>query len=227
LEDLLKPAAPTYQCIAFRAANWAVSPSCNVVRALLHNGIRIESSVFKYGRRDDIVRFDYSNAHNNLIPWPVDEEDISRRNDAGKLVEVPIYSERRWLGAFLTRGRLYRVRMTRTHPVANGSRHSRASSPLPSLGKKLLNKLSMLTRCHAWKADFNQCTGRQLIAALNRASRYYAYAGRELPFVLIGHSKQFTRDGERSLRWFLKEVRRDKEHYRFANLSGAAGYWLN
>src|ERR1019366_4841248 len=34
LEDLLKPVDPQYECLAFRAANWAMSPSRNVVRAL-------------------------------------------------------------------------------------------------------------------------------------------------------------------------------------------------
>ena len=52
LENLLQPVDPEYECIAFRAANWAMSPSRNVIRALLENGIRIDTSVFKYGRRE-------------------------------------------------------------------------------------------------------------------------------------------------------------------------------
>ena len=119
LEDLLKPVDPDYECTAFRAANWSVSPSRNVVRALVNNGICFDTSVFKHGRREGIVSFDYSNAHSDLIPWPVDEEDICRRNDGGKLVEVPIYCERRWIGAFLSLGRLHRARMTGTHSVAD------------------------------------------------------------------------------------------------------------
>ena len=57
LEDLLQPVVPAYQCMAFRAANWAVSPSRNVVRALIRNGIHVDTSVFKYGRREGIVSF--------------------------------------------------------------------------------------------------------------------------------------------------------------------------
>jgi hypothetical protein len=129
LENLLKPHAPAYECIAFRAANWSVSPSRNVVQALVNNGIRLETSVFKHGRRKGIVSFDYSKAHSDLIPWPVDEEDICRRRDGGKLVEVPIYCERRWIGAFFSLGRLHRAKMTRAHSVAdeyprNGARVS-------------------------------------------------------------------------------------------------------
>ena len=220
LEDLLQPVSPTYRCVAFRAANWAVSPSRNVVRALLNNGIHLETSVFKHGRRDGLVSFDYSKAHSELAPWPVDENDICRRNDAGKLIEVPIYCERRWIGAFLTPSRIYRARMTRAHSVANDYRGANGQSPeAESSTVKFLNKLAMLTRLHAWKADFNQCTGRQLIAAFNRAGRKHESATGDLPFVLIGHSKQFTPANARSLEPFLKFIQTNQTRACFANLS--------
>ena len=40
-----------------------------VVKALLDHGIGIDTSVFKYGRRNSLVTFDYSSAHSNLVPW--------------------------------------------------------------------------------------------------------------------------------------------------------------
>src|SRR5436190_6757186 len=89
LEQLLKPVDPGYECTAFRAANWAMSPSRDVVNALVSNGIRVETSVFKYGRREGIVSFDYSNAHSDLVPWPVDENDICRWKEGGQLTESP------------------------------------------------------------------------------------------------------------------------------------------
>ena len=55
LEGLLQPVRPDYSCIAFRAANWSMSPSATIVRALLANGIRIDTSVFKYGSRAGLV----------------------------------------------------------------------------------------------------------------------------------------------------------------------------
>ena len=88
LEELLMPVNPNYKCIAFRAANWSVSPSRNVVCALHSNGIEIDTSVFKHGRRSGIVTFDYSKAPSSLVPWRVDEEDICRRNDNGKLLST-------------------------------------------------------------------------------------------------------------------------------------------
>ena len=222
LENLLKPVDPNYACVAFRAANWAMSPSRNVVRALLENGIRIDTSVFKYGKREGLVSFDYSNAHSELVPWLADENDICLQNENGKLIEVPIYCERRWIGAFLTPSRIYRARMTRAHSLNGYSLpHINGVTARKSPAKKAFKKLSILTKRHAWKADFNQCTGRQLTAALQRAAVKYPHNIGNPPFTLIGHTKQFTSANERSLRPFLEFVRADNVRCRFAKLSEA------
>lgn len=226
LEGLLKPVDPKYECMAFRAANWAVSPSRNVVRALVQNGIRIDTSVFKYGRREGIVSFDYSDAPSEIEPWPVDEDDICRRNDAGKLIEVPIYCERRWIGAFLTPNRVQRVLMTRGHPIVTEYQNGGDVAAKPAApAMKVKKRLAMLTRRHAWKADFNQCTGRQLIRALERASLTHAGVHGELPFVLIGHSKQFTPSNERSLESFLRHVAQGHQKYQFGVFAGIDEMW--
>jgi hypothetical protein len=176
--------------------------------------------VFKYGRREGIVSFDYSNAHSELVPWLADENDICRQSVSGKLIEAPIYCERRWIGAFLTPSRFYRARMTRAHSLTNDySPGTVGASARKSPGEKFVKMLSILSKKHAWKADFNQCTGRQLIAALKRAAVKYADQTSELPFILIGHSKQFTRTNEQSLSPFLEFVRADGAHFRFAKLS--------
>jgi hypothetical protein len=220
LEGLLKPISPNYACVAFRAANWAVSPSKNVIRALHENGIRIETSVFKYGCRAGIVSFDYSNAHSDLVPWRVAEDDLCRRDENGKLLEIPIYCERRWLGAFVTPNRIYRAVQTRSHRIKNNHPSGNGHGMPVSNGqkKKLLGKLSMLTNRHAWKADFNQCSGGQLIRAMERAE---TKVGRDgcLPFVLIGHSKIFNRYNERTLSPFLAMVRANPDRFGFANLA--------
>ncbi len=222
LEILLKPVRPEYECVAFRAANWAVSPSLNVVRALIANGIYLDTSVFKYGHRSGLVSFDYTSAHSELIPWPVLEEDICQKDEAGELVEVPIYCEKRWLGAFLTLNRVYRVWNSRKHPIGDGPANMNGDRPATGLADKIKRKLSIALRVHPWKADFNQCSGRQLISAIGRSARRYDSEGRKnLPFVLIGHSKLFTRINELSLRPFLRFVRRNPERFAFGTFSSA------
>jgi glycosyltransferase involved in cell wall biosynthesis len=206
LESILKPVNPAYRCIAFRAANWSVSPSIKVVRALLDNGIQIDSSIFKHGRRDGLVKFDYAGAHSDLVPWPASNDDLCAQDDRGDLWEFPIYAENRFIGAFLTFSRLCRAAHFRKYGSATAG---------PARKRTLLDKASFLTKRHAWKADFNQCTGRQLIGALRRADRQASVISDDIPFVLIGHSKLFNSLNERSLRPFLKFVARNKNRFGF------------
>jgi hypothetical protein len=214
LESLLHPVNPAYRCNVFRAANWSVSPSKNVVRALAANGFTMETSVFKYGVRRGLVNFDYSNAHDNLVPWRASEDDLCRPDPEGRLFEFPIYSENRRIGAFLTPMRIHRACVSRLHrfpkdgsgPAASGKTAARRG-PLQKIGWALGK--------HAWKADFNQCSGRQLIRALERAEAVHAGNAAVLPFVLIGHSKLFTGMNERSLKPFLAYVARNSSRFGF------------
>jgi peptidoglycan/xylan/chitin deacetylase (PgdA/CDA1 family) len=218
LESLLQPVDPQYQCYVFRAANWSMSPSRDVVQALLDNGIKIDTSVFKYGYRRGLVSFDYSSAFSELVPWRVDQNDICRLSRAGALVEFPIYSENRWVGAFLTPQRLQRAYMTRQHRIANGD----GPSPDPAAQTKpnqYRENGSWLLRRSAWKADFNQCSGRQLVGALKRAEAHCGATPERIPFVLIGHSKLFTRFNAWSLRSFLSFVRNNPERFWFAKFN--------
>jgi len=224
LEEQLRPVKADYRCYAFRAANWAVSPSRNVVRALVNNGFEIETSVFKYGRRQGLVNFDYSKAPSNLVPWLADEDDICRQNDSGTLLEVPIYCERRWLGAFVSSNRIYRAISGRAHRLQHD--HERGDGTIAPHDRSQSNrfhKLSLPLQRHAWKADFNQCTSRQLINAINRAAGEHEHHGRELPFVLIGHSKLFTRYNERSLIPFLRHIHEGSSRVHFGKFTAING----
>jgi peptidoglycan/xylan/chitin deacetylase (PgdA/CDA1 family) len=201
LEGVCRRAKPDYECFAFRAANWSMHPSPNIVRALVDEGFRIDTSVWKYGRYDDLVKFDYTSAHDALVPWPVDARDVCRRDPEGRLFEFPIYTEQKPIWVFLTPNRVYRVVAQRLNPLP-------AAEPKSGAAKKrsILGKAKMLVTQHAWKMDFNQCTGRQLIEGLKRVEEKYGHRDVPLPFVLIGHSKTFTRHNERSLRPFLEFV---------------------
>lgn len=226
LESLLQPVDPGYRCIAFRAANWSVSPSRNVVHALIDNGLAVDTSVFKYGRRNGRVNFDYSSAHSPIAPWRVDPDDICRRDDTGALWEMPIYSEQRWLGAFVTPGRIHRAITGWRRRLPQEDRTAGAAQPNTSAGRTARQWLALLLQRQAWKADFNQCGGRQLIHALHRAARRFdARAEARLPFVLIGHSKLFTPRNERSVRPLLAHSADHPERYTFGTLSDFAAPW--
>jgi len=220
LEALLQPANPAYRCFVFRAANWSVNPGRNVIQALLKNGIQVDTSIFKYGRRRGLVNFDYSAAESELVPWRVGADNLCTRDDRGRLWEFPIYCENRWIGAFFSPNRFYRAAQSRRHRLADHPAISAAGGGANSAGKTgVLDKLSMLVRKHAWKADFNQCTGRQLIGALRRAERRYSNRSDNLPFVLIGHSKLFNRLNESSLRPFLEYVASHDRQVKFGTFA--------
>jgi len=220
LERLLKPVDPDYRCVAFRAANWSMNPSKNVVQALVSNGIKIDSSVFKYGKSAGLVNFDYQNAPSALIPWSVNENDICTLSENGKLLEVPIYSEKRWIGAFITPQRIRRLYLSQLHRISRttaGTEGERSATVQPR--GKAGQILSSLGNLHAWKGDFNQCSGRQLIHALERAESTYGCIDNDLPFVLIGHSKLFTGLNERSLRPFLHFVSSHPDRFGFTTFA--------
>jgi hypothetical protein len=216
LEGFLRPVDPGYQCIAFRAANWSMNPAEAIVRALAANGIVIDTSVFKHGKRNGMVHFDYSGAESDLVPWPVDPRDVCRRDPAGTVLEFPIYCEARTVWQFLTVNRFYRAVQTRLNPLPLDEYTAEAEgSGQGGLPAKLARLRQLLFARHAWKLDFNQCSGAQLVAALRRIERRYAGYDGVLPVVLIGHSKTFTAWNERSLEPFLRFVARNSDRFCF------------
>lgn len=221
LESTCKLAVPSYRCFAFRAANWSMHPSPNIVRALVDEGFTIDTSVWKYGRYDDLVKFDYTGAHSDLVPWPVDEKDVCKRDPEGKLFEFPIYTEQQPLWTFLTANRVYRVVAQRLNPLPEPETVHASSAPPPrrSLPEKVLGKARAALKMHPWKVDFNQCTGKQLIEGLKRVEQRYGHPELPLPFVIIGHSKTFTGLNERSLRPFLEFVAEHPDRFSFGTFA--------
>ncbi len=77
---------------------------------------------------------------------------------------------------------------------------------------------------------FNQCTGTQLINALGRAEGAHTRPDVHLPFVLIGHSKLFSRFNEWSIQNLLEYIARRPERYQFGrfrdiDLAAVNQYW--
>lgn len=200
LEELLQPVNPGYRCIAFRAANWSMHPSRHALEALHRNGLRIDTSVFQHGRREGLVRFDYARTPSHIVPWPASFDDVCTASPDAPIMEFPIYSEHRRLWAFASLNRVYRALLSRRFRVAD---QPETSSPSTAPARSP-SRLRRLTGKWAWKADFNQCTGRQLVGALRRAETAVSGLGTPCPFVLIGHSKLYHRWNARSLEPFFR-----------------------
>ena len=219
LESIIRQVKPDYECNVFRAANWSMMPTENIAKALINNGIKIDTSVYKYGKSYGRVTYDYSSAYSNIIPWFVDNYDICKIDNNGELLEIPIYCENRMFWHFITYIRLFRMIRSRfhKHKKTGTIQKSREYSNLKK--SKIFKVLNPLTKRNPWKLDFNQATGRQLIKAVKRIEKEYINTKIEIPIVLIGHSKSFIKYNEITLKPFLYYISKHKDKFCFSNFS--------
>lgn len=217
LENLLKQVVPDYRCYVFRAANWSMQPSNNIVRALKKNGFEVDTSVFKYGKRNELVKFDYSKAHNEIIPWPASENDICMYDGTSTLFEIPIYCENRYIFSFLSINRIVGSFQERFHKLDSSKANLADKRNNEEDDRALINGFipSLLTQKYAWKMDFNKCTGKQLIKSIEKINKKYRNSEYNIPLVLIGHSKLFNAINERSLKPFLEFIAENNSDYSF------------
>jgi len=217
LEDVLTKVDVKYSCNTFRAANWSMMPSKNIVLALKDNGIKIDTSVFKYGKRRGLVNFDYTECYSNVIPWPVDDSDIRKRKSLSELFEFPIYSVKMPIWSFFSLNRIYRAYLSKKYNFDEGTDYLNNNNSKGFVKKSVISKLySKLTGKSALKADFNQCTGKQLIKQLKAVESDCPQAKVDIPFITIGHSKLYNSLNENRLKSFLKFVADNPEKYCFS-----------
>ena len=198
LEDLARPVRPDYRCVAFRAGNWLMQPSRNVVAALEHNGFACDTSVFKHGWGSvGSYVLDYRRAWSNLLSWVVDPDDINRPADRSGLREIPILSRKVFISSMLT---LRRLRMQRR--LARGARPTGQADRSEPLGTgKAPRKLRLF---YPKKFDFCRLSFREMKRFLRYAVKRHGGESETVPVVAIGHSTEFIDDGD--LRRFLEHL---------------------
>lgn len=207
LHDLLRPVKPDYKVWLFRAANWSMMPTENLYKVLVKYGITADTSVYKGGVQGGNVSYDYREAYHNLLSYPASSTNINHLapNDQSCIItEYPIYTEMRPFGAFMTPMRVYRMIRAKFH------RHKRNITSQVESDKTIQSadnrKLSLRSffRKSPWKLDFNQASGKQLIAALKRITKQSFPDRDTIDVILIGHSKSFVPYNEASFEVFLK-----------------------
>ena len=218
LEDIIKPVQPTYKCTVFRAANWSMMPTPSIYRALVNNGILIDTSVFKGGLQKGNVDYDYRNAYSHLLSYPASSLNINEKDNNGKLFEVPIYTEMRYFWSFITPIRIFRMIRAKFHKHKIVGRINK---------EDLKNNTSHLSiksffKKSPWKLDFNQGSGYQLINALKRIKKQTKNIDGTIDIVSIGHCKTFVNYNEKTLEKFLKWViqQQDVQFGLFSNKTG-------
>lgn len=96
LEKTCQLVDPEYKCIAYRAGGFSVQPEKELFRALLDNGILIDSSVVPHMRADSINYYDFTKVP-RVVNWWIDpDQGISQAvsRDKGTVFEVPIATVR-------------------------------------------------------------------------------------------------------------------------------------
>ena len=208
LENIILPIKSDYKCTAFRAANWSMIPTENIYKALIDNGIKIDTSVYKGGCQNGNVCYDYREAHSNIENYSASRQNINYHDENGRLTEYPIYTEMRYFWNFVSPLRIFRMIRAKFH------KHSKNATKIidnQNETKEDNRKLSLKSffRKNAWKLDFNQANGRQMIAALKRIQKLDIRKN-NVSVVLIGHSKTFVPYNEKTLEKFLKWAEKQK-----------------
>ncbi len=219
LEEEIRKEVPGYNCHAFRAAGWSMSPTKNIYRALVNNGINIDTSVWKNGKYRGNIDFDYSNAHDALIPWFASEDDIATLDPDGKMLEIPIYCEDKSLYSFITPIRIFRTIRSRFHKHTVSEKNKKDVYKADT-GKETSSggggKLGKLFRKYPFKLDLNYPTGRQLIGMMKNIEKNYGGIEGKIPVVVSSHSKSFVRGNESAVKSFMKYLHSNPDKYEFA-----------
>lgn len=207
LENLLRPIKPNYKVWLFRAANWSMMPTENLYKALIKHGITHDTSVYKGGVQGGNVCYDYREAYDNLFAYPASMTDINERDENGKLVEMPIYTEMRPFWDFVTPMRIFRMVRAKFHKHKKSTVKTSESASADKNDNRHVS-LKSLFRLSPLKMDFNQVDSRGLRGMMRHIiKRVESQKSKDrVDVVLIGHSKTFVPYNEKTLEPFLKWV---------------------
>ena len=96
LEDAIRPVAPGYEVIAYRAGTYEAQPFRRLYHALTVNGIWCDSSVLPGDHRPD-RHYNYAHAYADHQPWFAARSDPQLKAPPAErgIVELPIFTPRR------------------------------------------------------------------------------------------------------------------------------------
>ena len=187
---------PGQDLLAFRAGGWAIQPGGPVIEALAAAGLCIDSTVapglFNLAGGDG---YDFRGA--SRAPWWPIAEDVCQPAAAGRLLEVPIATER------IGRRHHWRaLRQRQQQPALPvGCRGSYANPN--NRGQQLIYKLNRLQSLGQAMLDFSSLPASAMIAITRGyMQRHDGHPG-PVPIVAIGHNKNFTAWSARQLDQYL------------------------
>jgi hypothetical protein len=177
---------------AYRAGGWCLQPFGKIRRALLDNGVVIDSTVYAGGYSPVEARaYDFRGAPRASTPWVFDEDPL-RPTASGPFIEVPISSFVYGAGLFW-RTAMNKVSSRRENrPYGDGSV---IAANREYYLQRLLRPTQSPVSIDGYKA-----------ASLERAFDRFRASGDSV-FNVMGHPKSLTRAGLSTVRRFLERRR--------------------
>lgn len=168
-----------YTPFSFRAGNWLFQPTEAAARSLVEQGLKVDSSVFKGGRQHK-YGLDYRRSLENGYWWYFKEE-VSVADQAGIMLEIPIYTRMVPFWKMITGKRL------------GLQKKSDSSRPKPMFVDRAYRLMDRARLLQPLKFDFCRMT----LAELTRMIDQVIEADRKTPslfkpVVAIGHSKDLA-----------------------------------
>jgi len=187
---------------SYRAGGWSAQPFAPIGKALLKNGVTIDSTVYPRGYyKSKEQTFDFKNIGFEKTNWKF-SNDLTREDNNGEFTEVAISSF--WVLPFF----FWRFVVKRLLKIQKHVALSNATAPGPSkkhVFRLLLFPSYTVASIDGYKASY-----------LEKVYQYYKKRTLE-DFVIIGHPKAFTPYSLKKFKEFIEKENRHKEVVVFSN----------
>jgi hypothetical protein len=231
LENLLRPIAADYQCLAFRAGALAAAPSPTLFKSLADLGIQLDVSIAGgvFVSNDDL-QLDYRSCEETFLPFYPRMEDARKvSNQTEPVVCVPLnhfYGSRR----AVTRQNISLARQQINHPSKShdqsgypkGDSRSNRQSRISLAFEKLIMPAVKRKHFVSDTGRLNYRLMREMLASIRERARDSGVT--QLPVVLTNHPKDI-RDLS-AIERFVGEVSQAQD-IKFITLTELAGKLRN
>jgi len=205
LEALLRPVNPSYHCLSFRAGGWCLQPEEPLLKALISEGIRIDTTVYRGGYVSyEDKWFDFRKAP-DVASWWIDPAlglATQAEPSPEAMFEVSIGSDSTLAGMVFKKLRSDRKRNKREQSLSRGaSMDSLMGTPVSMLDKvrDLFTKPIMLS--------FDNACASSMLDIVERYVRLDAKSSEDTYVSVIGHPKTINADDLKEIDKFCSEAK--------------------
>jgi len=208
LESLLKPVNPAYECMSFRAGGWCLQPEEPLLKALISEGIRIDTTVFRGGYMPYVEKwFDFRDAPDVASWWINPSQGLSTQAEpsAQAMFEVSIGSDSAFSSMFLKKLK-YRSDRKRNKKMDVVSRGASMDSFIQSPSNMFTRVIDLFTQ--PIMLSFDNACAASMLDIIDRYVRLDAKTIEDTYISVIGHPKTIGTDDLKEIDKFCEEAKR-------------------